>query len=448
MENLKNILSFSPIISRRYKSLIAVLLAALWVTPCYAQQLAVTPQKATGIYNVGEVIRWQVNLKGNTSITEVNYSIKKGGLKELTQGTLKLVDGAGVIEAKLDEPGTVLAEVNFKLPDGKVEKAFGGAAVEPEKIKPSSTRPDDFDEFWKSKLKELKSVPVNAKLEPGQSDKPNVDYYKISMDNIRGTHIQGQLARPSQGKKFPALLIVQWAGVYGLQKSWVMDRAAEGWLVLNINAHDLPIDQPESFYKDQFGGPLKDYWAIGNESRDTSYFLRMYLSCYRAAEYLTKRSDWNGKTLVVQGGSQGGQQALVTAALHPKITAALANVPAGSDMLGPDMGRAPGWPMWYWRTAGKDADQVRKASRYYDVVNFMPRVKCPVLVSAGLIDDVCPPSGIFAALNQTRGPKEVVVLVRGDHYGANDSHADYNKRCWGDWLPALRQGKAAPVKEE
>src|SRR4028119_183766 len=151
----------------------------------------------------------------------------------------------------------------------------------------------------------------------------------ISFNNIRGTKVRGQLARPKKGAKFPALLIVQWAGVYPLNKDWATDRAREGWLTLNINAHDLPIDAPSEFYKQQAATALKDYPAIGNESRDTSYFLRMYLSCYRAADYLAKRGDWDGKTLVVMGTSQGGLQAIRTAGLAPKLTARLGAGPGG-----------------------------------------------------------------------------------------------------------------------
>ena len=61
------------------------------------------------------------------------------------------------------------------------------------------------------------------------SGKSDVAYWKVTLDNIRGTHVYGEIARPEKGAKFPALLIVQWAGVYGLQKSWVTDRAAQGW---------------------------------------------------------------------------------------------------------------------------------------------------------------------------------------------------------------------------
>ena len=315
-------------------------------------------------------------------------------------------------------------------------------------FKPSAPRPNDFDAFWETKINELKTVPANPQLEPADAGKPGVNYWKITLDNIKGTHIQGQLARPAKGTKFPALLIVQWAGVYGLQKSWVTDRAEEGWLTLNIEAHDLPIDRPETFYKEQAAGLLQNYPAIGNDRRETSYFLRMYLGDYRAAQYLAERPDWDGRTLVVMGGSQGGQQTLVTAGLHPKITAALAEVPAGCDMLGPDAGRAPGWPMWYWQTQGKDAQKVHESSRYFDAVNFASHIKCPILVGAGLIDEVCPPAGVSAAVNQIHAPKELIFFPYGGHQDENHTHAAYTQRCWGDWLPALRQGKPAPVQTQ
>jgi cephalosporin-C deacetylase-like acetyl esterase len=168
----------------------------------------------------------------------------------------------------------------------------------------------------------------------------------------------------------------------------------------------------------------------------------MYLSCYRAADYLTRRPDWDGKTLVVTGGSQGGMQTIVTAALHPGVTAAVADVPAGCDLNGPEAGRAPGWPMWYWQTQGKDERKVREAARYYDVVNFAPRVKRPVLIGLGLVDTTCPAPGVFTMANQLRGPKEVVVMPAAGHGG---DHTAYWKRSEA-WFSALVKGEGPPVR--
>jgi len=261
------------------------------------------------------------------------------------------------------------------------------------------------------------------------------------MDNIANSKIQGQLARPIKGKELPALLIVQWAGVYPLQKDWVIDKAKKGWLVLNINAHDLPIDEPETFYEDQANDDLKNYPSIGNDDKNESYFLRMYLSCYRAAQYLTERKDWNGETLVVMGTSQGGLQSLMTAGLHPKISASLALVPAGFDMHGPAVGRKGGWPQWYSTINNKDAEKVREASRYFDVANFVPGIKCQVLVGIGLLDETCPPEGIYAGINQLTSEKEVILLPNSGHQNKNDSQQPYYDRAEKEWLPALLRGK-------
>ncbi|HEY2828151.1 MAG TPA: acetylxylan esterase [Pirellulales bacterium] len=427
---------------RRIAALVSLYFAA---GVCHAQDLLVTPDKPEGVYEIGEPIHWNIQWKGEGGVSEATYSIKENGKTDFAKGTVPITDGSGSLSGKLDEPGSLLVEIKITDGDSKLHKALGGALIAPEKISPAASRPADFDAFWDGQLKKLAAIPPNPQVEHGESGKPKVDYWKITLDNIGDTHIQGQLARPKEGEKFPALLIPQWAGVYPLQKSWATDRAAEGWLVLNIAAHDLPIDQPEAFYKDQFAGPLKDYWAMGNDDRDTSYFLRMYLSCYQAAQYLTSRPDWDGKTLVVSGTSQGGQQTLMLAGLYPKITAALALVPAGCDMLGPDVGRAPGWPAWYSQTQGKDPEKVRQTARYFDVENFTPRIQCPVLVGMGLIDQVCPPAATFAALDQLQSPKEIIVLPQGEHQELHNSHRPYYQR-WGAWMEQLRRGMPAPIK--
>ena len=273
--------------------LVVLYLAVLSVTSTLADELIVHSQPAGGVLEVGQPVVWQLEWKGEKPPSHISYLLKRGGRTEIDHGTLDLVDGRGELKASLDTPGSLLAIFRATASDGKERVVHGGAIVAPRKIKPSASRPADFDAFWDAKIKEIIAVPFNARLEKGDSGRDGVDYWKITLDGYRGTKIRGQLARPSapklkQGEKLPAMLIPQWAGVYPLEKSWVTDRAAEGWLVLNILAHDLPIDEPAAFYQTQSAGPLRDYCAIGNDERDTSYFLRMYLSCYQAVEYLSQ----------------------------------------------------------------------------------------------------------------------------------------------------------------
>jgi len=407
-------------------------------------QVTITPERTNGLYKVGDTALWTIGFDSETVVDSVHYTLKKGGLTILKKGVLYSKGEKISVSHLFHEPGAILLELRWNNEKSEEQKMVSGAIASPEKIKLSSEKPADFDTFWEDQLKALGQIPKNAKLKREKSEAKDVKYYKIQMNHINGSKIKGQLARPSRGKKLPALLIVQWAGVYPLQKAWAIDKAEKGWLVLNINAHDLPIDHEDSFYKEQAEGPLKNYPGIGNEDKNTSYFLRMYLSCYRAAQYLTERSDWNGETLVVMGASQGGLQSLMTAGLHPKVSASLALVPAGFDMMGPEVGREPGWPKWYNTIADRDAQKVRETSRYFDVANFIPRITCPVLVGIGLLDQVCPPEGIYAGLNQLTTAKEILLLPRSEHQNKDGSQQPYYQRAEEEWLPMLMKKNEVP----
>ena len=190
----------------------------------------------------------------------------------------------------------------------------------------------------------------------------------------------------------PPLIQLQYAGVYALNTDAATRRASEGWLMLNLDAHDkLPSDPS--------GNVPRNYHAVGNTDREKSYFLNMYLRASRALDYLMTRADWDGKTIVLTGGSMGGQQSLALAGLRPdKINAVLVCVPAGADTNGDLHGRKAGYPNWL-----STSPDVMQTALYFDTVNFAMRIKAPVLAGMGFIDTISPPAGIFTMLNQIPG---------------------------------------------
>jgi cephalosporin-C deacetylase len=377
-------------------------------------KIQIAPDVESGVYESGKTVTWTVEVKDGDAPAagKISYVVRNGGIGEAARGEVDLKEGKAQVTGTRATPGVLLLEATY----GKAT-ARGGAAFDPDKVAASSPPPDDFDKFWKEKVAELAAVPMNAQLTPVDVGNPAVEYFKITMDNIRGSKIQGQIAIPAGGKKdLPALLQVQYAGVYPLHRDWVVHSAKSGWLAMNIIAHDLPIDEKPEFYKEKSEKELRDYPIQGSDDREKSYFLKMFLSCYRACEYLTQRPDWNKKALVVHGGSQGGYQAIVTAGFHPAVTAFAANVPAGCDHTGKQAGRAPGWPNWAARLmGGKDAAKTLEASRYFDAMNFATRIQCPGLIGIGLVDPVCPPEGILATVNQMKGPKKVILMPKADH---------------------------------
>ncbi|HKG95048.1 MAG TPA: acetylxylan esterase, partial [Gemmatimonadaceae bacterium] len=384
-----------------------------------AQQPTFAPDHANGIYAAGERVGWTVTLpRGTKPAGAYSYTIKRNGGELLSSGTLDLAKGRARIETSLAEPAMVVVEVTPPKPDSTFgNRSTGGpgrirlgAAVEPTRIQAAEPKPADFDAFWDAKLKQLEGVPMNAVVTPGESGKPGVEYATVKLNNIDGAHVYGQLAKPAREGKFPALVIYQWASPpYPLQKSWVTDRAAEGWLALNVEPHDVPGDMPPAFY-DALPTLIKNYNTIGQHSRDESYFLRMYLGDYRAVEYVASRPDWDGKTIVVMGTSMGGQQSFVAAGLNPRVTDLIVNVPSGADVTAALHKRWASYPNW-----NVSNPRVLETSRYFDTANFASRITARSLVGLGFIDDVSAPAGIWAVFNQITGPKEVVPMPDSPH---------------------------------
>jgi cephalosporin-C deacetylase len=365
------------------------------------RQLHCVPMNRTGIYGLKETAGWTVvRTPGTAGAARVyTYQIKKNNLDIIQSGTLDFASGDATIEASLDEPAMLYVTVGAEgfTPASRIRL---GAAIAPTDLKPSVPRPPDFDAFWDAKLRELEEIPLHPVTAPLAAP-PGVELSTVRVD-AWSSHVHGYLARPANPGKFPALVIFQYAGVYALKPHTAIRRAAEGWLIFDVCAHDLP---PETGT-----GVSPNYEAIGNTSRETSYFLKMYLRDARAVDCITSRPDWDGKTLVLMGTCMGGQQALVISALRPQVSAVIVNQPSGADSNGELHGRKPGYP--YWPSGDP---KVMATALYFDPVNFAPRIHASVLASMGFIDTTSPPAGIWTVLNQIPGRKEVITMIELDH---------------------------------
>jgi cephalosporin-C deacetylase-like acetyl esterase/lysophospholipase L1-like esterase len=288
----------------------------------------------------------------------------------------------------------------------------------------------------------LRDVPANPVLTPGDSGDPKVEYATVRMDHVNGVHVYGQIAKSKREGKFPALVIFQWASPpYPLQKEWVTSRAAAGWLTLNIEPHDVLPTEPPAYYA-ALPKAIKEYQSIGQDDRNKSYFLQMYLADVRAVDYLASRPDWDGKTLVVMGTSMGGQQSLAVAGLDEKVTHVIVNEPAGCDTNAALHGRQEGYPNF-----PSNNPKVMETARYFDAVNFASNIKVPSLVAMGFVDTVAPPAGIWTAFNQIKGPKEVAPMIDSSHNHlatAAQQHPFTSRSA--QWLELLGKGETLSMQ--
>jgi cephalosporin-C deacetylase len=284
-------------------SLIVLSLASISAQrPTIVQQLAFVPYHANGIYSVGETVGWTVS-PGTTAPTYAyKWTVRRNNATVLKEGKLDLASGKDTIEIVADQPEMIYVAVEAQadlapaaVPAGGTPGFVGGntgrntglyavgAAVAPTKIGLSTPRPADFDAFWDAKLAAQASIPMNAVLTPVTTNVPGVELNILQLDAL-GSKAHAYVAKPAKEGRFPALIQLQYAGVYALNAAAAAQRAAEGWLMINVDSHDkLPSDPA--------GDVPRAYQAVGNTDRETSYFLN---TCATRARSITCSRDRTG----------------------------------------------------------------------------------------------------------------------------------------------------------
>lgn len=353
----------------------------------------------------------------------VGDGVKPVAKKSVSDGEFITLTG------KLDRPGWIYAifhmldekgkAYTFKDKRGRNVAVNGGigALAEPEKLKVGKEEPKDFDAFWKAQRERLNKVPMKAKLtEISRSDRKGFKIYDVQVTCTDNVPVSGYLAVPegAKPKSLPAYVSYQGAGFYS---GWVT--TVKGAIALNINAHGVPNGKDKSYYVQLGKTTLKNYWHRNREDREKIYFNGMYLRVMRSLDFIKSRPEWDGKTLIVIGGSQGGGQAIAAAALDPQVTLCVAGVPALGDHSGSLAGRQPGWPRFYDVRRGKVDPRIMEAVAYYDNVFFARRIKCETWLTTGLFDRTCSPAGVYVVYsNLASKKKDLDVFPSGGHGGA------------------------------
>ena len=380
----------------------------------------VIPNKSNWLAGVGDKVSFDISVKDNSGTegnVNVYFEIGPDMIKPFIKDSIiAFKNSFKSKEYTLKEPGFLRCIVTAKK-DGKEYKKFCTVGFDVENIKPTQTTPQDFTAFWSKSLNELKSVPLNftKELLPNRST-VEVDVYRVSFSNINGSKVHGMLAMPSDPGKYPAVLQVPGAGVrpYGPD----INLASNGVIVLTIGIHGIPVDLDSSLYKDLNSGALRRYFNYNANSKEDFYYKRVYLGCVRANDILTSLSEWDGKNLVVTGGSQGGALSIVTAALDKRVTALAAYYPALSDLTGYLYKRAGGWPHYFAESNNemKSLPDIRQSTSYYDVVNFAAELNVPGFYSWGYNDIVCPPTSMYAAYNNIKASKKLSIYKETGHW--------------------------------
>jgi len=283
--------------------------------------------------------------------------------------------------------------------------------------KPERDEPADFDAFWQSTLAEARSYPLNATFEPVDYNLRQLDSFDVTFNGYGGQPVKGWLQMPRH-REGPLPCIVEYIG-YGGGRSFPTDwllwpSAGYAHLVMDTRGQGSAWSPGETTdYEPQGSSPqFPGFMTRGILSAQTYYYRRVFTDAVRAIETAQSHAAVDASRIVVTGGSQGGGITLAAAGLAPDVVAALPDVPFLCHYR-----RATeitdGHPYQeiskFCQTHRDKVDTVFKTLSYFDGVNFSARAGASALFSVALMDEICPPSTVFAAYNHYGGTKDIRV---------------------------------------
>jgi cephalosporin-C deacetylase len=309
--------------------------------------------------------------------------------------------------------------------DDSVKKSmvFG---YDPEKIITALTREPDFEEFWRRRKLELARVTPEFKVTRYDTSASEIEVYLVEMRSYGHVKIRGWYTVPRKPGPHPAILSVPG---YTSSMRPFLNRKNAATFALNPRGHGNS--------KDDVDPKGAEYMFLGfdPEHPENYIYAGAYMDCIRAVDFLSSRPEIDASRIGVEGASQGGGLSFATAALDPRITFCAPDIPWLCDWVGYLETEHWGWnnyPILFKTFPGLTYGGINRFLSYFDTMNMAGWITCPVLMSVGLQDDVCPPRTSFATYNAVRSLKEYRVYPRGGH-GVSREHEKLKDR----WMAKL-----------
>jgi cephalosporin-C deacetylase len=302
---------------------------------------------------------------------------------------------------------------------------------------PDRREPADFDAFWAKTLDEARTHGLSPTLTRHPLPLPLVAVDEVEFAGFGGHRVGGLFLRPAHPDG-PVPVVVHFLGYgdgTGSPLDWLAWPAA-GCAVLVMDTRGQGARARRA---GRTGDPqgsatphVEGFLTQGVLDPHDYYYRRVFTDAVRAVEAARAMPGVDPDRVAVQGTSQGGGIALAAAALADGLAAATVNVPflchfrravevTDSEPYAELLG--------FLRTHREHADRALDSLAYFDGMTMASRARVPALFSVALMDDVCPPSTVYAAYNHYAGPKELVVYPYNMHEGGGVHH-DERQLTW------------------
>lgn len=273
-----------------------------------------------------------------------------------------------------------------------------------QQLKPSLTRPVDFERFWQRTLEQLDEVaPDIERQHVATRGAENLLLEHVFFDSLGGVRIRAYLLSWQDHASRPLAVHAHGYGA-ACQPHWQWARA--GLNVLGVDIRGFGASRDAVPQPSKWG-----YVLTGCETPEGSVLRGAMCDFARTVQVGRLLLADQTSRLILHGASFAGSLALAAEALTHAADLLVLAVPT----LGWAEGRnffvqsGSGAEIQHYLDERPEAtEDLMLVLRYFDSMNFAPLVTCPTLVGVGLSDVVVPAKTVYAIANHLGGPHAIM----------------------------------------
>jgi len=245
--------------------------------------------------------------------------------------------------------------------------------------KPALYCPEDFWEFWETKLASMRALPLDPKreiIEEKSGDTYRV--FRVEITGHAGRRIAGTYGEPVREGKYPVML--------GIHHS-----------VENLMSSDVVFVAGEKEDDARYRRNIHD--------RHKSNLLHVFLDYIRWFDLVDHygKADWDRSMAV--SASRGGPVLIAAAALDKRLKLITMHV-GTCNRYDWQVLHTSGWgPALAYRAPGQSVEDFIRQLSYFDASHFAERVEIPVAAEWGMRDGFSPINGNLCMWVYLKGPK-------------------------------------------
>jgi cephalosporin-C deacetylase-like acetyl esterase len=272
---------------------------------------------------------------------------------------------------------------------------------------PPLDKEDDFDEFWSQSIDNLEKTPIEPVLEKADNKSSAIfDSFNIVFKSSGKSNVRGNLLIPGKIKKPRVIIIIpDYNQANKIPYNLLDDGVA--YFFMQLRGHELlKVNNQKEEQK------TPGFMSENLLDKDLYYAKCIYLDTYRITGMLRLLNLLDSSSIGIMGKGFGASAAAFGAAHSDRISCAVLDTPSFCYLqLSQNISKS---------TASMEINSfisnykrkkklIKTNLSYFDSINFSKKIKCPVLATIGLKDNISPPECVFALFNHLHCPKTAEI---------------------------------------